>query len=145
MKKKVLIINGPNLNMLGIREPDKYGSATLEDINKAATDFGIKIGLDVDVFQSNHEGELIEKIQAARRGYNALIINPAAYTHSSIAIRDAILLLEIPVVEIHLSNIYKRESFRQKSMISDVVSGQIAGFGKHGYILALQAVHNLIS
>jgi 3-dehydroquinate dehydratase II len=145
MKKKVLIIHGPNLNMLGIREPDKYGSDTLEEINLESINFGKKIGLDVEVFQSNHEGMIVEKIQDARDGYDALIINPAAYTHSSIAIRDAILLLDIPVVEIHLSNIFKREPFRQQSMISDVVSGQIAGFGRHGYILALQAIHNLVS
>jgi len=145
MKKTVLVIHGPNLNMLGVREPDKYGSFTLEEINLELKDFGKKIGLNVDVFQSNHEGEIVEKIQAARTGYNALIINPAAYTHTSIAIRDAILLLDIPVIEIHLSNIYKRESFRQKSMISDVVTGQISGFGKQGYVLALQAVRNLLS
>jgi 3-dehydroquinate dehydratase II len=145
MKKTVLVIHGPNLNMLGVREPDKYDSFTLEEINLELKDFGKKIGLNVDVFQSNHEGEIVEKIQAARTGYHALIINPAAYTHTSIAIRDAILLLNIPVVEIHLSNIYKRESFRQKSMIADVVNGQISGFGKQGYLLALQALRNQLS
>jgi 3-dehydroquinate dehydratase II len=144
MKKKILVIHGPNLNMLGVREPGHYGTFTLEEINHELKDLGKKMGLDVDVFQSNHEGEIVEKIQAACTGYNALIINPAAYTHSSIAIRDAIMLLDIPVVEIHLSNIYKREPFRQKSMISDVVNGQISGFGKQGYLLALQAIRNLI-
>jgi 3-dehydroquinate dehydratase II len=144
MEKKILVIHGPNLNMLGVREPGHYGTFTLEEINHELKDLGKKMGLAVDVFQSNHEGEIVEKIQAVRIGYNALIINPAAYTHSSIAIRDAIMLLDVPVVEIHLSNIYKREPFRQKSMISDIVNGQISGFGKQGYLLALQAIRNLI-
>ncbi|MCU0600138.1 MAG: type II 3-dehydroquinate dehydratase [Desulfobacterales bacterium] len=143
--RKVLVIHGPNLNLLGVREPDTYGAFTLDEINLELKDFGEKIGLSVDAFQSNHEGEIVEKIQSIRKGYNALVINPAAYTHTSIAIRDALLLLDIPTVEVHLSNIYKREPFRQKSMIADVVNGQIAGFGKHGYLLALQAVLNLIS
>jgi 3-dehydroquinate dehydratase-2 len=145
MKKKVLVIHGPNLNLLGVREPDTYGSFTLEEINLELKDFAKSLGFTVEVFQSNHEGEIVEKIQSARDVCHALIINPAAYTHTSIAIRDAILLLDIPVIEIHLSNIYKREPFRRNSMIADVVRGQIAGFGKQGYLLALQAVHHLIS
>jgi 3-dehydroquinate dehydratase-2 len=145
MKKKVLVIHGPNLNMLGVREPDTYGSFTLEEINLELEDFAKSLGFTVDVFQSNHEGEIVAKIQSARDDCHALIINPAAYTHTSIAIRDAILLLDIPVIEIHLSNIYKREPFRRNSMIADVVRGQIAGFGKQGYLLALQAVHYLLS
>lgn len=144
MKKKVLVIHGPNLNMLGIREPEKYGSFTLTEINQEIKELSEKLNLESEFFQSNHEGDIVEKIQNARGNYSGLIINPAAYTHTSIAIRDAILLLDIPVVEIHMSNIYKRESFRRKSLMADVVVGQIAGFGKQGYLLALYAMSNLL-
>lgn len=144
MRKKILVIHGPNLNMLGIREPDKYGSSTLDVINKEIKNLGERLDFDVDVFQSNHEGEIVEKIQLTRGLYNALIINPAGYTHSSVAIRDAILLLEIPVVELHMSNIYRRETFRRNSLISDIVTGQITGLGWKGYLLALHAVRDLI-
>ena len=144
MKHKILVIHGPNLNMLGKREPEKYGTSTLDEINTRLIDHGSQTGLAVQTFQSNHEGDIVEKIQQARNVFNGLIINPAAYTHTSIAIRDAVLLLDIPVVEIHLSNIYKRESFRHKSMLCDVVTGQIAGFGMYGYIMALDAIVNII-
>ncbi len=144
MEKKVLVIHGPNLNLLGIREPEIYGKATLDQINEELKEMGQKNGLTVETFQSSHEGEIVDKIQSAIKGYSALIINPAAYTHTSIAIRDAVVILDIPVVEIHLSNIYKRELFRHKSMLADVVTGQIMGFGKYGYMLALQAIVNLI-
>ncbi len=144
MKHKILVIHGPNLNMLGKREPEKYGTSTLDEINTLLTTHGSRTGIDVQTFQSNHEGSIVEKIQQARDVYNALIINPAAYTHTSIAIRDAVLLLDIPVVEIHLSNIYKRESFRHKSMLCDVVTGQIAGFGMYGYLMALDAIVNIL-
>ncbi len=137
---KILVVHGPNLNMLGKREPEIYGSTTLDDINAGLIKKGKELGLMVDTFQSNHEGAIVERIQEAMGEYNGLIINPAAYTHTSVAIRDAILLLDMPVVEIHLSNIYKREPFRHKSMISDVATGQIAGFGVKGYYLALEAV-----
>lgn len=143
MKKRISVIHGPNLNMLGIREPEKYGSASLSDINREIEDLCEKFNMDVDIFQSNFEGEIIEKIQTARGAYDGLIINPAAYTHTSLAIRDAILLLEMPVIEIHLSNIYKREPCRQKSMLADVVMGQITGFGKQGYLLAIHAIADL--
>lgn len=145
MDKKILVIHGPNLNMLGTREPEKYGTSTLEEINTQLLNHGKTIGLHVACYQSNHEGNIVEKIQDARDTYDGLIINPAAYTHSSIAIRDAILLLDIPVIEIHLSNIYKRESFRHHSLMADVVSGQITGFGKKGYIMALDAIINLLN
>jgi 3-dehydroquinate dehydratase-2 len=142
--KKILVIHGPNLNTLGTREPEIYGSKTLDDINDDLIKQGETLGAHVETFQSNHEGAIVDKIQEAVGNIDAFIINPAAYTHTSIAIRDAVLLLEIPVIEIHLSNIYKRETFRHKSMISDVATGQIAGFGVHGYKMALEAAVNLI-
>lgn len=144
MKHKILVIHGPNLNMLGTREPEKYGTSTLDEINAAIKSHVSKTGIEVQIFQSNHEGEIVDKIQQARDSFDGLIINPAAYTHTSIVIRDAILLLDIPIVEIHLSNIYKRESFRHKSMLSDVVTGQIAGFGAFGYLMALDAIVNTL-
>ena len=141
---KVLVIHGPNLNMLGKREPDIYGTATLETINSNLEELGKRLGLELETFQSNHEGAIIEKVQEAAKIQNGIIINPAAFTHTSIAIRDALLLLDIPVIEMHLSNIYKREPFRHKSMISDVVAGQISGFGINGYMMALEAMAKLI-
>jgi len=142
--QKVLVIHGPNLNMLGTREPDIYGSKRLEDIDAVLTDLGKKLDLDVETFQSNFEGEIVETIQKSSGTYKGLIINPAAYTHTSIAIRDALLLLDMPIIEIHLSNIYRRESFRHKSMIADVVTAQIAGFGVDGYVMALEALSGMI-
>ncbi len=145
MVKKILVIHGPNLNMLGKREPEIYGSETLFEINKKLVQKGKKLGLAVETFQSNHEGEIVEKIHEAFGEVSGLIINPAAFTHTSIAIRDAILILNIPVIEIHLSNIYKREPFRHKSMISDIATGQIAGLGVDGYFFALDAVFKITS
>lgn len=143
-KRKVLVIHGPNLNMLGRREPEQYGRDTLADINADIRAFAVKCGLNVECFQSNSESAIVEKIQSAVGGeFAGLIINPAAYTHTSVAIRDAILLLDIPVAEVHLSNIHDREPFRQESMIADVVTGQIAGFGKTGYLMALMAIAEL--
>ncbi|OQY11738.1 MAG: type II 3-dehydroquinate dehydratase [Desulfobacteraceae bacterium 4572_19] len=142
--KNVLLINGPNLNMLGKREPQMYGSTTLDDIVADIKQQGLKLNIIIEAFQSNSEGEIIEKIQSSFTTIHGLIINPAAYTHTSIAIRDAILLLDVPVIEIHLSNIYKRESFRHKSMMAGVVTGQIAGFGSFGYKMALDAMKELI-
>jgi len=139
-RHKVMVIHGPNLNMLGKREPDIYGKDTLEEINSKLEKLGGKLGIDVDTFQSNYEGAIVEKIHETSGKYKGLIINPAAYTHTSIAIRDALLLLDIPVIEVHLSNIYKREPFRHKSMIADIVTAQIAGFGVQGYIMALEAI-----
>ena len=145
VKKHVLVIHGPNLNMLGKREKDIYGAATLDEINSELVAEGEKLGLSVETFQSNHEGAIVEKIHDAAQNCQGIIINPAAYTHTSIAIRDALLILDIPIIEVHLSNIYRREPFRHKSMTSDVATAQIAGLGKLGYILALQAVNNLVN
>ncbi len=141
---EILVIHGPNLNMLGKREPELYGSKTLNDINKDIQAKGTELGIKVDSFQSNHEGAIVEKIQEAMGKCKGLIINPAAFTHTSVAIRDAVLLLDVPVIEVHLSNIYKREAFRHKSMISDIATGQIAGLGFIGYTLALEAISTLI-
>ena len=138
--QKVLVIHGPNLNMLGMREPDIYGHQTLEEINAALTAHAERLGLYIETFQSNHEGGIVDKIQQAHDSFHGIIINPAAYTHTSIAIRDAISLLSIPVVEVHLSNIYKREPFRRTSMISAVAMAQISGFGSDGYQLALEGL-----
>lgn len=144
VNKTILVIHGPNLNMLGKREPDIYGHTTLSKIDINLEKLGEKLGLKVETFQSNHEGDIVDQIQKASKTIQGLIINPAAYTHTSIAIRDALLLLDIPIIEIHLSNIYKREPFRHKSLISDVATGQISGFGTHGYELALKALARII-
>lgn len=141
----VQVIHGPNLNALGKREKDLYGTRTLAEIDadlKLASD---RKGFVIETFQSNHEGALVDKIQKIRRRCDGLIINPAAYTHTSIAIRDAVLLLDIPVIEIHLSNIYKREPFRQKSLLADIVEAQICGLGAYGYVAALNAMIHILS
>jgi 3-dehydroquinate dehydratase-2 len=137
---KVLVIHGPNLNLLGTREPEVYGSDTLECINADLAADADAAGLALETFQSNHEGEIVDRIQSAIGRIDGLIINPAAYTHTSIAIRDALLNLEAPIIEVHLSNIHKRESFRHHSMISDIATGQVAGLGAIGYRLALTAL-----
>ena len=142
--RQVLIIHGPNLNMLGKREPDVYGKTTISEINRKLEELGKGLDIDVETFQSNYEGAIVEKIQEAYEIKHGLIINPAAYTHTSIAIRDALLLLDMPVIEIHLSNIYKRDSFRHKSMIAGVATGQISGFGVQGYTMALEAIAKMI-
>ncbi len=135
----ILVIHGPNLNLLGKREPDIYGSFTLDDINKRLSALASELGVEVSFFQSNHEGELVEKIQNAMGQYQAIVINPGAYTHTSVALRDAISGAGIPTVETHISNIYKREDFRKHSYISAVAVGQITGFGQDSYLLALRA------
>ncbi|HEY2107033.1 MAG TPA: type II 3-dehydroquinate dehydratase [Candidatus Binataceae bacterium] len=137
--RRVLVLHGPNLNLLGEREPEIYGRITLPQIDAELRRLGEELGLAVDTFQSNSEGALVDRIQAARGQYQALVINPAAYTHTSVAIRDAIALLGIPVVEVHLSNVYRREPFRHHSTIADVVDGRIMGFGPESYYLALRA------
>lgn len=137
---KILCLNGPNLNLLGTREPDKYGVYTLSDIEKEVFQKAKELNVEIDFYQNNIEGELVNKIQSAKGIYDGIIINPAAYTHTSIAIRDAFLAVQIPSVEIHLSNIHKREEFRQKSFIAPVCIGQISGFGKNSYILGLYAI-----
>jgi 3-dehydroquinate dehydratase-2 len=140
---KILVMNGPNLNLLGKREPEIYGSATLDDINRRIVELAAELGVEVAFFQSNHEGELVQKIQDAMGVYQALVINPGAYTHTSVALRDAISSTGIPTVETHISNIYRREEFRKHSYISGVAVGQITGFGHESYLLALRAAVGL--
>ncbi|MGI6669191.1 MAG: type II 3-dehydroquinate dehydratase [Acetivibrionales bacterium] len=137
--KKVLVINGPNLNLLGTREKDVYGAATLSDIASSVAKEAQALGMDVDFIQTNYEGEIIGKIHEARGKYDAIILNPGAYTHYSLAIRDAVKAVELPCIEVHLSNIYAREEFRSKSVIAPVCAGQVSGFGANSYILALHA------
>ena len=138
---RVHVIHGPNLNMLGKREPEIYGDQSLEDINTDLVHKAKNLGIILETFQSNLEGAIVEKIHDIfHRKSAGIIINPAAYTHTSVAIRDALLLLDIPIIEVHLSNIYKREEFRHKSMLSDIVTGQITGLGSLGYTLALNAI-----
>ena len=143
--KKILVIHGPNLNLLGKRETDIYGQVTLEGINKQISKLAGELGVSVEFYQSNSEGELVSEIQKAMGNYEALVVNPGAYTHTSIALRDAIAAVEIPAVEVHLSNIYQREEFRKKSMLADVAVGQITGFKIDSYLLGLRAAANLIA
>jgi len=143
--KNVLVIHGPNLNLLGKREEDIYGKMSLDDINNSLSEKAKSLGMGVDFFQSNHEGDMVQKIQDAKdEGFSAILINPAAYTHTSVALRDAISAIDIPVVESHISNIYAREEFRHTSLIAPVAAGQIAGFGVNSYILGLEAIAELI-
>jgi 3-dehydroquinate dehydratase-2 len=142
--KKVLVIHGPNLNMLGLREPDTYGRTQLADIDSKLVLSGTRRGLTVQVFQSNHEGAIIDKLHSAMGTVDGLIINPAAYTHTSIAIRDALAMLSVPIIEVHLSNIHKREAFRHTSLMAALVTGQIVGLGVNGYYLALQALADIL-
>jgi len=143
-QKKIMVVHGPNLNMLGKREPGVYGTATLEDVNGMLERRAAELGLVIEAFQSNHEGALVDKIQAAVNTCDGMIINPAAYTHTSVAIKDALLLLDVPVIEVHISNVYRRESFRHVSMVSDVVTGKIVGLGTKGYTLALDALAEMV-
>lgn len=140
---KILILHGPNLNLLGTREPETYGSQTLTDINAELVALGQSLNTEVSTYQSNHEGELVDRLhQAGRDTLDGIIINPAAYTHTSVALRDALLAINLPFIEVHLSNVHQRESFRHKSFLSDVASGIITGFGNTSYMLAL---HGLIT
>lgn len=140
----VLVLNGPNLNMLGVREPHIYGSLTLDDLEAACQERAEQLGLTIDFRQSNHEGELVSWIQQARTEHDGIVINAGAYTHTSIAIMDALILSELPVIEVHLSNIFKREPARHHSFISPVAKGMICGFGPHGYVLALEALAQIL-
>lgn len=140
MAKKILILNGPNLNMLGTREPEVYGTDTIADVEERCEQLAGKLGLEVTFYQSNYEGEIINYIQQAREEFDGLIFNPGGYSHTSVAILDAITLLDIPVVELHISNIHAREEFRQHSLISKSVDGIIIGFGVKGYELALKSM-----
>ncbi len=142
--RTVVVIHGPNLNFLGRREPAVYGTTTLADIDAELADTGRRLGLAVETFQSNHEGAIIDRIQQAVGRCRGLIINPAAYTHTSVAIRDALLLLEVPVIEVHISNVYARETFRHESLVADVVTARLAGFGARGYCMALEALADMI-
>ena len=140
MTKRILLINGPNLNLLGMREPETYGHQTLQDVEQLCKEHASNKGMALDAFQSNHEGVIVDKIQEAREKYTHIVMNPGAYTHTSIAIRDAIIGTEAKVWEIHISNIYEREEFRHHSYISDVSQGVIAGKGIPGYIEAIDQI-----
>ena len=140
MMNKIIILNGPNLNLLGEREKEKYGNITLKDIEKNCKEFAQKNNIDLALFQSNIEGELVEEIQKARKEYHGLIINAGGYTHTSVAIHDALKILKIPIIELHITNIYNREEFRHKSLISKIATGVICGFGTDGYLMALTAM-----
>jgi len=143
--KKILVLHGPNLNLLGRREPEIYGAITLEEIDRELIAIGAKQGIEVKTFQSNHEGALVACLQKAIEDTAGIIINPAAFTHTSIAIRDALLMLDAPVFEVHLTNIYRREPFRHKSVIADIVTARIMGMGAAGYTYAMKAMLDLLS
>lgn len=140
MTKRVLVLNGPNLNLLGTREPGTYGSETLKDVEALCKSAAEQLGLSLDFRQSNHEGELVTWIQDARKTADAILINPAAYSHTSVAIHDALRAVALPVAEVHLTNIHQREAFRHHSYVSSVAFGVICGFGSLGYKLALEAL-----
>jgi 3-dehydroquinate dehydratase-2 len=144
IQPSILVLNGPNLNMLGTREPQIYGSETLDDVEALCQTEAARLGLDLDFRQSNHEGELVTWIQAARGKHDAIVLNAGAYTHTSVAIMDALSAVDLPVIEVHLSNIFRREPFRHHSYVSMVARGVICGLGSHGYVLALQAACRLI-
>ena len=143
MMKTIYVIHGPNLNLLGEREPEIYGSLTLAEINKKLISAGQSLGVEVVPFQSNHEGELIDALQSVRKTAAGIILNPGGYTHTSVALRDAISAIEVPVIEVHMSNVYQREEFRHTSLISPVCQGKIVGFGWRSYLLALYVFSNI--
>lgn len=144
MAEKILIIHGPNLALLGEREVNVYGKFTLEEINQKIRSLAKSEGVEVEIVQLDSEGEIVEKVGSSRKEFQALVINPGAYTHYSVAIRDAVAAIKIPTVEVHLSNIYAREEFRQKSVIAPVAAGQVSGFGINSYLLGLRAAIELI-
>lgn len=141
---KILLINGANLNMLGTREPEKYGSTTLADIENSVIKRGNELGVEVEVFQDNHEGNIVDKIQSARGVFDGILINAGGYTHTSVVIRDALAAVQIPTVEIHMTNIHAREDFRHTSLISGVCIGQVVGFKELSYIFALEGLVNYL-
>ena len=140
---KILFLNGPNLNLLGTREPEVYGRTTLKDIEAKVHDYAAKLGAEIEFRQSNHEGELVTWIHESKGVYNVIVLNAGAYTHTSVALRDAISAVGVPTIEVHLSNIHAREEFRHKSLIAPVCRGQISGFGPESYVLALEAAINV--
>ena len=144
MSNNILIINGPNLNLLGEREQSQYGSISFDELKEKCSKKSKELNINLDFIQSNIEGEIVTIIQEARKKYNGMIINAAGFTHTSVAIRDALSIFKKPIIELHISNIYKREEFRKKSLISDVVTGGIFGMGSNGYILAIIAMHELL-
>ena len=144
MKKKILIINGPNINLLGQREQSQYGEMTLKEIEKMCLENSETLNFNIDFKQSNIEGEIVNFVQSALKNYDGVIINAAGFTHTSVSIRDAISILKIPVIEVHISNIYKREEFRRKSLLSDVVNGGIFGLGPQCYILAIKSLQEIL-
>ncbi len=144
-KKKILVLHGPNLNLLGTRQPEIYGSLTLEQINRKIRALAGELKVEVEIRQSNNEGELIDWVQESAKRFGALVINAAAYTHTSVALRDALMAAGIPAIEVHISNIHKREDFRKRSLIAEAVVGQIAGFGVHSYLLGLRAAAEYLS
>ena len=141
---KIIILNGPNLNLLGEREKSQYGISTLVEIEKNCHDYAKKNNIELSLFQSNIEGEIVDKIQAARSSQDGMIINAGGYTHTSVAIHDALKILKIPIIELHISNIYNREEFRHKSLISKVATGIMCGFGADGYIMSLNAMNKFL-
>ena len=141
---KIIILNGPNLNLLGEREKKQYGNFTLKDLEKSCNDYADQNNIALTFFQSNIEGELVDQIQTARNNHDGLIINAGGYTHTSVAIHDALKILKIPIIELHISNIYNREEFRHKSLISKIAKGVICGFGTNGYIMSLKAMNKFL-
>lgn len=142
---KILVLNGPNLNLLGVREPGVYGNDSLETINKELSVYAESNGIELDFAQSNHEGEIIDKLHACMGVYDGVVLNAGAYTHYSIAIRDAISAIKLPVIEVHLSNVHSREEFRRNSVIAPVCRGSIAGFGKDSYLLGIIALQRMLT
>ena len=144
MSNNIIIINGPNLNLLGEREQSQYGSITFDELKKNCSNKAKELGVNIDFIQSNIEGEIVTSIQDARNKYDGIIINAAGFTHTSVSIRDALGIFKKPIIELHISNIYKREEFRHKSLLSDISTGVICGMGANGYILAINAMHDLL-
>ncbi|HXX76591.1 MAG TPA: type II 3-dehydroquinate dehydratase [Nitrospiraceae bacterium] len=142
---RILVLHGPNLNLLGMREQSIYGATSLDGVDTAISKLAEELAIEVDIRQSNSEGELVSWIQEARSGYQGIVINPAGYTHSSIAIRDALAAVDLPTIEVHLSNIHQREEFRHRSYIAGVAMGQISGLGPTSYLLALRGLHDLLT
>ncbi|NLE65073.1 MAG: type II 3-dehydroquinate dehydratase [Elusimicrobia bacterium] len=144
--RKILVIHGPNLNLLGSRETSVYGTTTLDEINQKLTRLAKERGVELSFLQSNHEGDIVDAIgRSAKDGFTAIVINPAAYTHTSVAIRDAVAAVAVPAIEVHLSNIYKREEFRHQSLIAPAAAGQVSGFGVQSYLLGLEAAIGLVN